>query len=67
MPSLLETVVLGVGFGRGFSVETTYLDESCSLLSVSSTYVFEVFAEREGVIEKGVANCHTTGRDLQCG
>ena len=38
-----ETVVLGVGFGRGLGVETTDLDESGGLLMVRSTDNFHIF------------------------
>ena len=52
--SLLKTVVLDVGLGRGLYVETADLDESSSLLSIRSTDIFEVFAESVRVIENGV-------------
>ena len=47
---LLETVILGVGFGSGVYIVTTHLDEGGRLLSVRSTDIFEMLAESEGVI-----------------
>jgi hypothetical protein len=58
--SLSKTVVLSVGLGRGFCVETAHLDKSSRLLSIGSTYILEVFAECVRVIENGVAICHST-------
>ena len=61
--SLLKTVVLGVGLGRGLCVETADLDEGGRLLSIRSTNIFEMFAESVRVIENSVTNTHTTGKD----
>lgn len=54
--SLLKTVVLGVGLGRGLSVETTQLDESCRLASVGSADLVEISAEHEKVNGSSVVN-----------
>jgi hypothetical protein len=45
--SLLKIVILGVGLGRGFGVETTHLDESGRLLSASATRPSLIFGLSE--------------------
>ena len=54
--SLLKTVVLDVGAGRGFYILTTDLDKCDCLLSVRLTDIFQMFAEIVGVIVYGVAS-----------